>query len=35
MENENTEVLDNYIEDMIDGWMKISLDWYETEQHTD
>lgn len=32
MKNEDTEVLENYIRDMIDGWINNDWDWYEIEE---
>lgn len=29
MENEDTEVLDSYIRDMIDGWLDTNWDFYD------
>lgn len=32
MTNEDTEVLDNYIRDMIDGWMNTDFDFYDQKK---
>ena len=35
MENEDREVLENYIRDMINGWLDCDWDFYDTKTETE